>query len=124
MQQLLAERAITAGHARALLTLQDPEAQTSLALRAAAEDFSVREVEDLVRAYTEPSSKRASSKAAPPAESNFGEAEEILSEQLQTRVRIQMGKRRGKIVVEFGSGDDLERIISEIVGSGRGIVPE
>jgi ParB family chromosome partitioning protein len=124
VQRLLAERTITAGHARALLALPDPEAQTSLAARAAAEDLSVREVEELVRAYTEPATRRASPKATPTPESTFAEAEEILSEQLQTRVRIQVGKRRGKIVVEFGSGDDLERIISEIVGSGRGIVPE
>jgi ParB family transcriptional regulator, chromosome partitioning protein len=124
VQGLLAERKITAGHARALLSLPDPEAQVSLAVRAAAEELSVREIEDLVRAYTEPAAKRASPKVAPGTEATFAEAEEILSEQLQTRVRIQMGKRRGKIVVEFGSGEDLDRIISEIVGSGRGFVPE
>jgi ParB family chromosome partitioning protein len=124
VQRLLAERKISAGHARALLSLPNAEAQASLALRAAAEELSVREVENLVRAYSEPTDKRAAPKAAPPSESTFAEAEEILSEQLQTRVQIQMGKRRGKIVVEFGSGEDLERIVSEIIGSGRGIVPE
>jgi ParB family chromosome partitioning protein len=126
VQQLLATRQIAAGHARALLALPDPEAQVSLALRAAAEELSVREVEELVRAYSESASKPASraGKGTAATDPAFGEAEEILSEQLQTRVRIQMGTRRGKIIVEFGSGDDLERIISEIVGSGRGIVPE
>jgi ParB family chromosome partitioning protein len=124
VQRLLAERKISAGHARALLSLPNAEAQAALGLRAAAEELSVREVEDLVRAYSEPSVQRAAPEAAPPSESTFAEAEEILSEQLQTRVLIQMGKRRGKIVVEFGSGEDLERIVSEIVGSGRGIVPE
>ncbi len=123
VQELLAERRIQAGHARALLGLPDPEAQVSVALRAAAEDLSVREVEDLVRNYSQIAPARtAALKAKSPRPVEFAEAEEILSEQLQTRVRIEMGKRRGKIIVEFGSGDDLERIVSEIVRSG-GRVP-
>jgi ParB family chromosome partitioning protein len=123
VQQLLAERRLQAGHARALLGLPDSEAQVAVALRAAAEDLSVRDVEELVRNYSQISPARAvATKAAAPRAVEFGEAEEILSEQLQTRVRIQMGKRRGKIIVEFGSGDDLERIVSEIVRSG-GRVP-
>ncbi|MDP9340968.1 MAG: ParB/RepB/Spo0J family partition protein [Actinomycetota bacterium] len=126
VHQLLAERRIQAGHARALLGLPDPEAQVAVALRAAAEDLSVREVEELVRNYSQIAPARAAaataSKAPVTRAVEFAEAEEILSEQLQTRVRIQMGKRRGKIIVEFGSGDDLERIVSEIVRSG-GRVP-
>ena len=50
----------------------------------------------------------------------MSEVEEILSEQLATRVQIQMGKKRGRVVIEFGSADDLERIVSEIIGSGPG----
>jgi ParB family chromosome partitioning protein len=123
VQQLLAERRIQAGHARALLGLPDQEAQVGVALRAAAEDLSVREVEELVRTYSQIAPARVAAAKAPVATAvEFAEAEEILSEQLQTRVRIQMGKRRGKIIVEFGSGDDLERIVSEIVRSG-GRVP-
>ena len=96
----------------------------AVALRAAAENLSVREVEDLVRNYSQIAPARAATaaKAPPPKAVEYAEAEEILSEQLQTRVRIQMGKRRGKIIVEFGSGEDLERIVSEIVLSG-GRVP-
>lgn len=125
VQQLLAQGSLTAGHARALLALPDPEGQVTLALRAAAEGLSVREMEDLVRNYSEAPSKQATRKAAPAAvDPSVAEAEEILSEQLQTRVRVQVGKRRGKIVVEFGSTQDLERIISEILGSGRGYVEE
>jgi ParB family transcriptional regulator, chromosome partitioning protein len=124
VQRLLAERRIQAGHARALLGLPDAEAQVAVALRAAAENLSVREVEDLVRNYGQiaPARAAAAAKAPPPKAVEYAEAEEILSEQLQTRVRIQMGKRRGKIIVEFGSGEDLERIVSEIVLSG-GRVP-
>jgi ParB family chromosome partitioning protein len=125
VQQLVVERRISAGHARALLSLSDAEAQVSLALRAAAEQLSVREVEELVRTYTRPApAPAAAAKKKKTASVSFGEAEEILSEQLQTRVHIQMGKRRGKIIVEFGSGDDLDRIISEIVGSGSGFVSD
>jgi ParB family chromosome partitioning protein len=129
VQQLLAEGRIQAGHGRALLSLGDAEAQRTLATRVAAEDVSVREVEELVRNYLEhPAShadRPATLKAVPePAANPLAEVEEILSEQLATRVTIQMGRRRGKIVVEFGSADDLDRIVSEIIGSGPGLAPE
>lgn len=125
--QLLAERKIQAGHGRALLSLGDGEAQKTLGLRAVAEDLSVREVEDLVRTYVDASTPREAepAKAAAPAPepSSLAEVEEILAEQLATRVTIQMGKKRGRIIVEFGSADDLERIVSEIIGSGPGLAP-
>ena len=54
----------------------------------------------------------------------MGEVEEILSEQLATRVLIKMGKKRGQVIIEFGSADDLERIVSEIIGSGPGLAPD
>lgn len=129
VQARLAEGKIQAGHGRALLALADAEAQKALALRAAAEDLSVREVEELVRNYLEHPSA-ASEKptiraiAASPEASSLAEVEEILSEQLATRVTIQMSKKRGKILIEFGSADDLERIVSEIIGSGPGLSPE
>ena len=128
VQQLLADGRIQAGHGRALLSLNDAEAQTSLALRAAAEDLSVRDVEELVLRYIEqPTSareQRAENAQPPPSSAIMVEVEEILSEQLATRVAIQMGKKRGRIVVEFGSADDLDRIVSEIIGSGPGLAPE
>jgi ParB family transcriptional regulator, chromosome partitioning protein len=128
VQQLLAEGKIQAGHGRALLSLAEPEAQTTLALRSAAEDLSVREVEELVRNYLEHPLSAVAEKperAAPaPDGSSLAEVEEILSEQLATRVQIQMGKKRGRVIIEFGSADDLERIVSEIVGSGPGLAPD
>ncbi len=133
VQRLVAEGKIQAGHGRALLSLADAEAQSTLSVRIAAEELSVREVEELVRNYLEhpagadPDAKAALSKAptAPPQSSPLGEVEELLSEQLATRVTIQMGggRKRGKVVIEFGSADDLERIVSEIVGSGPGLAP-
>ena len=128
VQQLLADGRIQAGHGRALLSLNDAEAQTSLALRAAAEDLSVRDVEELVRRYidqpTSARDERTENAQPAPSSASMVEVEEILSEQLATRVAIQMGKKRGRIVVEFGSADDLDRIVSEIIGSGPGLAPE
>jgi len=130
VQQLVAEGRIQAGHGRTLLSLGDADAQRTLATRIAAEDLSVREVEELVRNYLEHPATHATVaaqtlSAVPEARENpLAEVEEILSEQLATRVTIQMGKRRGKIVIEFGSADDLERIVSEVVGSGPGLAPD
>jgi ParB family chromosome partitioning protein len=128
VQRLLAEDRIQAGHARALLGLPDDEARSTLALRAAAESLSVRQVEDLVRRYTEkPGSAPTGltgTRAKKTADPMLSEVEEILSEQLATRVQITLGKRRGKIVVEFASREDLDRIVSEIIGSGPGQVPD
>ncbi len=123
VQRLLAEGRIQAGHARALLGLPDDEAKSAVALRVAAEGLSVRQVEDLVRSYEE---KPAPPKliAAHDADPMLGEVEEILSEQLATRVHVMLGKRKGKIIVEFGSREDLDRIVSEIIGSGPGLAPE
>ena len=128
VQQLLADDRLSAGHARALLALGEPEAITSLSLRVVAQDLSVRETEEIVRRYVEapakeePRAKEAS--GGPQEDPNLAEVEEILSEQLATRVSIRMGRKRGQVMIEFGSADDLERIVSEIVGSGPGLAPD
>jgi len=129
VQQLLADDKITAGHARAVLSLGDKEAMTSLATRIAAEDLSVRQTEEIVRRFLEvpqatEEKRRVAESLTVEADANLGEVEEILSEQLATRVSIQMGAKRGKVVIEFGSPDDLERIVSEIIGSGPGLAPD
>jgi ParB family transcriptional regulator, chromosome partitioning protein len=128
VQQLLADDKLSAGHARALLALGEADAMTSLSLRVVAEDLSVRETEDIVRRFIEgpAEKKRVSTPADGPrtADPNLAEVEEILSEQLATRVQIRMGRKRGQVVIEFGSADDLERIVSEIVGSGPGLAPD
>jgi ParB family transcriptional regulator, chromosome partitioning protein len=127
VQQLLTDGKLQAGHARALLTLGDAEAQNTLALRTVAEDLTVRDVEDLVRRYVDgPAETPAKAEVAdaPPSDTTMSEVEEILSEQLATRVQIQMGKKRGRVVIEFGSADDLDRIVSEIIGSGPGLAPD
>jgi ParB family transcriptional regulator, chromosome partitioning protein len=127
VQQLLTDDRISAGHARALLALGDQDAITSLSLRVAAEDLSVRETEEIVRRFIEAPAEASRKKQAPrsePADPNLAEVEEILSEQLATRVVIRMGRRRGQVLIDFGSADDLDRIVSEIVGSGPGLAPD
>lgn len=126
-QQLLTDEKIQAGHARALLSLGEAEAMNALALRVAAEDLSVRETEDLVRRYLEPATEKQplpADTSGPPTDTGMGEIEEILSEQLATRVQIQYSKKRGRVIIDFGSVDDLDRIVSEIVGSGPGLAPD
>jgi ParB family chromosome partitioning protein len=127
VQQLLADEKISAGHARALLALADVDAITALSLRVAAEDLSVRETEEIVRRFIEAPAEPSTKKKAPasePHDPNLAEVEEILSEQLATRVVIRMGRKRGQVVIDFGSADDLERIVSEIIGSGPGLAPD
>jgi ParB family transcriptional regulator, chromosome partitioning protein len=128
VQQLLTDDKISAGHARSLLSLGDRDAMTTLALRVAAEDLSVRQTEEAVRRFIEapkPSTDASTKPARPSVEGGaLTEVEEILSEQLATRVQIQMGAKRGRVIIEFGSPDDLERIVSEIVGSGPGLAPD
>ena len=117
VQRRVAAGVLSAGHARALLALADPAAQDRLAHRIVAEGLSVRAVEEIV-ATGEPApavSRAASTKAAKaPA---VGALEERLADRFETRVKVELGRRKGKIVVEFGSVDDLERIV-ELMAPG------
>jgi ParB family transcriptional regulator, chromosome partitioning protein len=114
IQALLADRALTAGHGRALLGLAHNPFQERLARRIAQEQLSVRETEDLVRRYQSMSAatdhKRVS--GARPAE--IAEAQRTLADRLQTRVRVEMGARKGRIVVDFVSLEELDRLVRAI----------
>ena len=111
IQRRVAAGVLSAGHARALLALDDPASQERLAQRVVAEGLSVRDVEELVAlgdAGRAPKAVRRKSArvAAPEAE----DAAQRLSDRLDTRVRVEMGRSKGRIVVEFASAEDLERI--------------
>jgi len=114
VQKLVAERKLTAGHARALLGSPDRLFQETLARRAVTEDLSVREVEEIVRehedaeAIPDPTPTPAPAAALRPA--GLLELEELLSTHLDTRVSVTMGAKRGRVVVEFATVEDLERI--------------
>ena len=117
VQGLMVEGKLSAGHARALLALEDAEGQEALGLRAVAEGLSVRQVEDLARSYAGHPVARRSASGPRPQDPRLLQLEELLGDALGTRVRIQKGRRRGKIVIEFGSGDDLDRLVTTIAGS-------
>ena len=113
VQKLVAERKLSAGHARALLGSPDRLFQETLARRAVAEDLSVRQLEELVRAQVEDEGEGDEEKPAPtralrPA--GLLELEELLSAHLDTRVKVTMGAKRGRVVVDFATVEDLERI--------------
>jgi ParB family transcriptional regulator, chromosome partitioning protein len=110
VQTRVAAGIISAGHARALLGLPDPEAQDALATRIVAEGMSVRATEEAVAmaAAERPAAKRRTRNITAPGVEELGSR---LSDRFETKVNIQIGRSKGKIVVEFGSVDDLQRII-------------
>ena len=121
VQRLVIEGRLTAGHGKALLGLENPVLQERLAKRVAADQLSVRKTEDIVRTYQGMSggprtASRLSSQSTAPI---VTEAQTRLSDRLQTRVRVEMGKRKGKIVVDFVSLEELERLLGVIVGDSN-----
>ncbi|MGY1694182.1 MULTISPECIES: ParB/RepB/Spo0J family partition protein [unclassified Geodermatophilus] len=113
VQTRVAAGVISAGHARALLGLDDAEAQDALATRIVAEGLSVRATEEAVAlaAAEQPASRRRARRiSAPGVEDLAGR----LSDVFETKVKIQIGRAKGRIVVEFGSVDDLQRIIGQM----------
>jgi len=141
-QRALSERTISAGHARALLGTPDRALQEKLVERVVEEGLTVRAVEDLVRtggaelrvvpsqpeAVEEPATEGTTSSTTEPAgrrapvrrlpEPGVLELEELLSTYLNTRVKVDIQNRRGRLVVEFATLEDLERIYRAMVGEG------
>lgn len=112
VQRRVAAGVLSAGHARALLGLDDAGAQEDLAARIIAEGMSVRATEEAVTIAKNEKPKKE--KAAPRKQMHapgLQELAERLSDNFDTRVKVELGQRKGRIVVEFGSVDDLQRII-------------
>jgi ParB family chromosome partitioning protein len=110
IQRALKDGGLRMGHARALLGTPDRAFQEHLARRIVAEDLSVREVEEAIRNRDESPASRtavAESKLRPPG---LLELEELLADYLETRVKIVMGPRLGKVQIDFATLEDLERI--------------
>jgi ParB family transcriptional regulator, chromosome partitioning protein len=112
VQKRVAAGVLSAGHARALLAVDDLQAQEQLALRIVAEGLSVRAVEEIValgaQAIKAPRQHESRPKPVAPALKDLADR---LSDAFETRVKVELGQRKGKIVVEFASLDDLERIV-------------
>jgi ParB family transcriptional regulator, chromosome partitioning protein len=122
IQKTLQDGKLTMGHARALLGSPDRAFQERLAKRVVDEDLSVRATEDAVREHqgVGPAAPEAGAGGGAPAPGRklrppgLVELEELLGDQLETRVTISMGSSRGKVVVEFSTLEDLERIYRRI----------
>jgi ParB family chromosome partitioning protein len=112
VQRRVAAGVLSAGHARALLSLEDPDAQDHLAHRIVAEGLSVRAVEEIVTMGDVHPVKARRPTSRPAASPALDELATRLSDAFDTRVKVELGKRKGKIVVEFGSLEDLERIVT------------
>jgi ParB family chromosome partitioning protein len=123
IQQQILEDRITAGHARALLALQDePERQEKLAKRIAKEGLSVRQTEEYIRSIksgNEPHRERSKT----PLPQDAVVMLKALEELLETRVKGSLGRMRGRLVIEFMDVGDLKRIYSIIAGAGASHKP-
>lgn len=115
VQNRVAAGVLSAGHARALLSVEDPEEQERLAYRVVAEGLSVRSVEEIVTLMGSRPQKtqrargpRAGSVPSPA----LSDLATRLSDRFETRVKVELGQKKGKITVEFASPEDLERILS------------
>ena len=112
VQRKLAAGVLTAGHARALLSLGSPEAQEHLAQRIVAEGLSVRNVEELVAVGSDDAPRQRSARAVRrPTAPGLRRLADRLSDLFETRVKVEMSQRKGKIIVEFATPEDLERIV-------------
>lgn len=108
----LAAGVLSAGHARALLGLEDGAAMERLAQRIVAEGLSVRSVEEIVALGGGAAPKERRTREPRPREERLDEVASRLSDRFDTRVSVTMGQRKGKVTVEFASLDDLDRIVA------------
>jgi ParB family chromosome partitioning protein len=113
VQKRLAAGTLSAGHARALLGLANPEEIERLANKIINEGLSVRATEELI-ALGSAGTKVSGKKAKPKSAGKYQELVERLEDALDTRVHIQSGKSGGKILIEYADGQDLQRIVGVI----------
>lgn len=131
VQRKVAAGVLSAGHAKALLALGRREDQERVADRIVTEGLSVRATEELVRVRYDAGPATGSGAPRPPAPSparrvaapGLTDLEERLSDALQTRVKVTMGARKGRITVEFTSVDELERIVGVVAAGLQRPIP-
>lgn len=116
VQSRVAAGVLSAGHARALLSLDSVQAQEHLAQRIVQEGLSVRALEELIalREYDEEQEAPRQGRRKKPVAPRLQELAERLSDRYETKVRVDMGRNKGKIVVEFATLEDLDRIIKSM----------
>jgi ParB family transcriptional regulator, chromosome partitioning protein len=123
-QSALASSQITAGHARALLGVSDPNAQATLVAKVIKNELSVRATEEAVKAFMEPRplptaetvtrTPEGAPRLRPVPDASVAELEELLESYLDTRVHVDLKGRNGRIIIDFADLDDLERLYSAI----------
>jgi ParB family chromosome partitioning protein len=121
VQQRVAAGVLSAGHARALLGLEGADEQEALASRIVAEGLSVRATEELVTLAVSDDAKDKATKSThrvKPHAPGLAELADKLSDRFDTRVKVEIGRSKGKITIEFATVDDLERIVG-IIGIGE-----
>jgi ParB family transcriptional regulator, chromosome partitioning protein len=111
VQRRVAAGVLSAGHARSLLGVEDPGQQDRLAARVVAEGISVRGLEEIIATGGAEAAKPAAPRRNKPVAPGLADLAERLSDRLETRVKVDLGRHKGKITVEFASLDDLRRII-------------
>lgn len=119
VQRRVAAGVLSAGHARALLGVDAAEVQEELAARIVAQGLSVRATEEAVTlSKRDQPAKPKPTPRKPLHAPGLQDLAERLSDSFDTRVKVELGRRKGRIVVEFGSVDDLERIVSLMSTNG------
>jgi ParB family chromosome partitioning protein len=118
VQEAVRHGQISAGHARALLPVEDPAKQMTLMHEIIAKGLSVRQIEVMVKAAEEPAQQKKPTATEPPAKTaHVQQIENELRQRLATRVAINMkGDDKGQIVISFESNDDFERVVGMLRG--------
>ncbi len=112
VQRRVAAGVLSAGHARALVSVANPEIQERLATRVVAEGLSVRALEEIVTVGPDATKRPASRQSAKVSAPRLADLATRLSERYDTRVKVELGRSKGKVTVEFATIDDLERIVA------------
>ncbi|MGD8148747.1 ParB/RepB/Spo0J family partition protein [Ornithinimicrobium sp. Y1694] len=120
VQRRVASGVLSAGHARALLGLPDGAAMERLAQRIVAEGLSVRSVEEIVVLGGDGAKEARRPRARTEQPEHLERVAQDLAQRLETRVQVVMGKRKGRITVDFAGADDLERILDALGRSDQG----
>jgi ParB family chromosome partitioning protein len=110
VQRRVAAGVLSAGHARSLLAIEDPDLQDRLAARVVSEGISVRGLEEIV-AVGDRAAKETPVRRAKPIAPGLKDIADRLADRFETRVKVDLGQRKGRISVEFASLDDLRRIV-------------
>lgn len=118
VQQIVASGKLSAGHARALIAIKDPDRQKNIAYSVIAEGWTVRQIEKAVKDILQGTADRPEKPPPPPVDPNVRAAIDEMQRALGTRVRVvEKGRGKGQIEIEYYSPDDLDRIYGIITAS-------